>query len=52
MGGNRTSVRTTTTGTLFIDLIDAKKKEMVWQGEGDGEIFQNQKIRKNAFKNL
>jgi hypothetical protein len=42
-GGNRTSVRTTTTGTLFIDLIDAKKKEMVWQGEGAGEIFKNQK---------
>ena len=41
-GGNRTTVRTTTQGTLFIDLIDAKKKEMVWQGEGQGEIFKNQ----------
>lgn len=42
-GGARTSVRTSTTGTLFIDLIDAKKKELVWQGEGTGEIFKNQK---------
>ena len=42
-GGARTSVRTSTTGTLFIDLIDAKKIELVWQGEGTGEIFKNQK---------
>lgn len=49
-GGNRTSVRTTTTGTLFIDLIDAKKKEMVWQGEGDGEIFQNQKNKEERIQ--
>lgn len=41
-GGNRTSVRTSTNGTLFIDMIDAKKKEMIWQGEGQGEIFRNQ----------
>ena len=48
-GGNRTTVRTTTQGTLFIDLIDAKKKEMVWQGEGAGEIFQNQKNKEERI---
>ncbi len=41
-GGNQTSVTRTTSGTLFIDLIDANKKEMIWQGQGDGEIFKNQ----------
>lgn len=41
-GGNQTSVTRTTNGTLFIDLIDAKKKELIWQGEGEGEIFRNQ----------
>ncbi|CAM4010000.1 DUF4136 domain-containing protein [Flavobacterium antarcticum] len=48
-GGNRTTVRTTTQGTLFIDLIDAKKKEMVWQGEGQGEIFKNQKNKEERI---
>lgn len=48
-GGNRTSVRTTTNGTLFIDLIDAKKKEMIWQGEGEGQIFKNDKNKEERI---
>lgn len=40
-GGNRTSVTTSTEGTLYIDLIDAKKKELIWQGEGVGILTQN-----------
>lgn len=39
--GGQTMVSTSTEGTLFIDLIDAKKKEMVWQGEGQGELTRN-----------
>jgi hypothetical protein len=39
-GGN-TSVSTYTEGTLFIDLIDAKKKELVWQGEGEGVLTKD-----------
>lgn len=27
-----------TEGTLFIDIIDAQKKEMVWQGVGSGAL--------------
>jgi hypothetical protein len=34
-------VYTSTEGTLYIDLIDNKKKEMVWQGEGVGTLTQN-----------
>ncbi|MCO6148259.1 DUF4136 domain-containing protein [Flavobacterium sp. NRK1] len=37
-GGNYTSVSTSTEGTLFIDLIDANKKELVWQGVGTGVL--------------
>ena len=37
MGMNNT-VTTNTEGTLFIDFIDAKKKEMFWQGEGKGQL--------------
>ena len=40
-GGNNTSVSTSTEGTLYIDLVDAKKKEPVWQGEGIGVLTQN-----------
>ena len=49
-GGNQTSVRRTTSGTLFIDLIDSKKKELVWQGEGDGTIFKNQKDKEERIQ--
>ena len=37
-GGSNTSVNTSTEGTLYIDLIDASKKELVWQGVGTGVL--------------
>ena len=40
-GGNNGMVNSYTEGTLFIDLIDAKKKEMVWQGEGLGNLTKD-----------
>ncbi len=40
-GGMNTSVNRYTEGTLFIDLIDAKKKELIWQGEGEGTLTKN-----------
>ncbi|MCL9769114.1 DUF4136 domain-containing protein [Flavobacterium sp. HXWNR69] len=36
-----TNVTTTPEGTLFIDIIDAKTKELVWQGEGSGYLTNN-----------
>lgn len=39
-GGN-TTVNRYTEGTLYIDLIDAKKKELIWQGEGEGVLTKN-----------
>lgn len=41
MYGGQTTVSTSTEGTLYIDLIDAKKKEMIWQGEGVGTLTRN-----------
>ena len=41
MMGGSASISRHTEGTLFIDLIDAKKKELVWQGEGQGVLTQN-----------
>lgn len=36
--GNYASVSTSTEGTLYIDFIDASKKELVWQGIGNGVL--------------
>lgn len=38
-GGNYVS--THTEGTLYIDVIDASKKELVWQGVGTGVLTKN-----------
>lgn len=40
-GWNQPSVSTSTEGTLYIDLIGANKKELVWQGMGTGYISKN-----------
>ena len=40
-GMGYSSVTTTPEGTLFIDIIDAKTKELVWQGEGSGYLTKN-----------
>lgn len=37
-GWNNNQVSTTTEGVLYIDLIDAKKKELIWQGSGTGNL--------------
>ncbi|AXG73239.1 DUF4136 domain-containing protein [Flavobacterium arcticum] len=37
-GGNYTTVNTSTQGILYIDILDARKKELVWQGIGTGVL--------------
>jgi hypothetical protein len=39
--GGQTYVTTNVEGTLFIDLIDAQKKELIWQGQGIGYLNQD-----------
>lgn len=39
--GMNHSISTSTDGVLTIDLIDAKKKELIWQGEGIGYLTKN-----------
>ena len=41
LGGGMNNVSTVAEGTLIIDLIDASKKELIWQGEGVGHLTQN-----------
>lgn len=48
-GGRNTSVTSSTEGTLYIDLIDAKKKELVWQGEGIGYLTNNRSEKEKVI---
>ncbi|TAI48117.1 DUF4136 domain-containing protein [Flagellimonas allohymeniacidonis] len=43
-GGNNVSTRTE--GSLYIDFIDAKNKELVWQGRGVGTLNNIKNIEK------
>lgn len=44
------SVSTTTEGTLYVDLIDANKKELVWQGMGVGYLTQNMEKKEERIR--
>lgn len=48
MGYSRTT--TTPEGTLFIDIIDAKTKELVWQGQGTGYLTTNTDKKDECIK--
>lgn len=39
--GGTSTVSRYSEGTLYIDIIDAKKKELIWQGEGQGVLTKN-----------
>ncbi|HJS00286.1 MAG TPA: DUF4136 domain-containing protein [Flavobacterium sp.] len=47
-GGN-SYVTSSTQGTLYIDLIDAKKKELIWEGEGVGILTENRKEKEKQI---
>lgn len=44
------AVSTRTEGSLYIDLIDAKKKELIWQGKGVGTLGNNKNIEKKEAR--
>ena len=49
-GYGGTSVSTSTEGVLYIDLIDAKKKELVWQGMGTGYLSKIMEKKEERIK--
>lgn len=44
------TVSESTQGLLYIDLIDAQKKELVWQGQGTGYLTQNISKKEELIK--
>ncbi len=49
-GWNQPTVSTSTQGTLYIDLIDATKKELIWQGMGTGYLSRNMEKKEARIK--
>ena len=43
------TVSTTTEGTLYIDLIDARKKELIWQGIGTGVLTRDRERKEERI---
>lgn len=50
MGMSYTNVYSTPQGVLYIDLIDAKTKELVWQGEGSGYLTKDTEKKDERIK--
>ncbi len=48
--GSNTSISTSTEGILTIDLIDATKKELIWQGEGTGYLTKDTDKKEENIK--
>ena len=44
------TVSTSTQGVLYVDLIDANKKELVWQGQGTGYLSKNVDKKEERIK--
>jgi hypothetical protein len=49
-GWNQPAVSTSSQGALFIDLIDANKKELVWQGMGTGYLTHKMEKKDERIK--
>lgn len=51
-GMGYSNATTTTIGTLYIDIIDAKTKELIWQGEGSGYLTKNTAKKEARIKEI
>ncbi|NJX16594.1 DUF4136 domain-containing protein [Tamlana crocina] len=49
-GWNQPTTSVSTEGTLYIDLIDADKKELIWQGMGTGYLSRNMEKKEERIK--
>jgi hypothetical protein len=49
-GGWGTMASTTTEGSLYIDLIDARNKELIWQGIGTASLITNGDMEKKEAR--
>jgi len=50
--GTRYNVSNSTEGTLYIDLVDTKRKELIWQGIGRGNLTTSVKHKEERITNF
>lgn len=50
MGPGYQSVSTSTEGILFIDVLNAQNKELIWQGKGTGYLTNKQAKKEERIK--
>ena len=51
-GGATYNVSRNTEGTLYIEIIDARKHDLVWQGKGSGAIPYKSEQKEEAISNF
>lgn len=47
-GGFGNNISTSTEGTLYIDIIDASKKQLIWQGQGTASLVSSNVDKREA----
>ena len=50
--GPYNNVSRTTEGSLYIDLIDAEKKELIWQGIGTASLTQEMEKKQERINEI
>ncbi|MFC2533284.1 MAG: DUF4136 domain-containing protein, partial [Capnocytophaga ochracea] len=51
-GGATYNVARSTEGSLYIEIIDAHKRELIWQGKGIGKLPQTTERKEEAINNF
>ncbi len=51
-GAGRVNSYTSVEGTLFVDLIDAERNELVWQGLGTGVLSQKMERKEEKIREI
>jgi len=52
IGWNQPNVTTSTQGYLYIDILDASTKELIWQGVGTGYLAQHRDAKEERIKDF
>lgn len=52
MGMNRSTISTIPEGTLILDFVDSKTKQLIWQGQGTGYLTRNRDKKEAVIKDF
>ena len=50
--GSQVNISNSTQGTLYIDLIETNKKELIWQGVGNGCLTTDVEQKDETIQNF